>query len=95
VPALLPWLPPHSFALKGALAGFLLACAIGLLSHSGGLVFLQTLLLSALSASLALNFTGSTTFTSPSGVNREISLFARPIAVFFLVGLVLLIVGGR
>lgn len=96
VPALLPWLPPRSFALKGALAGFLWACAVGLLWNSGGLVFLgQALLLSALSAFLALNFTGSTTFTSPSGVNREISLFARPMAVSFLVGLVLLIVGGR
>jgi hypothetical protein len=96
VPALLPWLPPRSFAIKGALAGFLWACAVSLLWNSGGLVFLgQVLLLSALSAFLALNFTGSTTFTSPSGVNREISLFARPMAVSFLVGLVLLIMGGR
>jgi hypothetical protein len=55
----------------------------------------QALALPALSAFLALNFTGSTTFTSPSGVNREIALFARPMAACFLAGIVLLVIGAR
>jgi len=95
VPALLPWLPPRSFALKGWLAGLLWAAAAAGLWHAKPLVWLgQVLALPALSAFLALNFTGSTTFTSPSGVNREISLFARPMAVSFLAGLALLVAGG-
>jgi len=94
-PALLPWLPPRSFALKGWLVGLLWTGAAGLLWHYRPLVFLgQALVLPAISAFLALNFTGSTTFTSPSGVNREIALFARPMAVSFLAGTVLLILGG-
>ncbi|MCX5793881.1 MAG: mercury methylation corrinoid protein HgcA [Elusimicrobia bacterium] len=94
VPALLPWLPPRSFALKGWTLGLLWAGAAAWFWPANPLVLLgEILALPALSAFLALNFTGSTTFTSPSGVNREISLFARPMAVSFLAGLVLLIAG--
>ena len=93
VPALLPWLPFRSFALKGWLAGVLWASGISALqgaslAHLAG----NLLLLPALSAYMALNFTGSTTFTSQSGVNKEIRLFARPMAISGVLG-VLLIVG--
>ncbi len=94
VPALLPWLPYRSFALKGWLAGILWALGISALqgaspAHLAG----NLLLLPALSAYMALNFTGSTTFTSQSGVNKEIRLFARPMAISGVLG-VLLIVGS-
>ncbi|HYK89022.1 MAG TPA: mercury methylation corrinoid protein HgcA [Acidobacteriota bacterium] len=93
VPALLPWLPFRSFALKGWLAGVFWASGISALqgaspAHLAG----NLLLLPALSAYMALNFTGSTTFTSQSGVNKEIRLFARPMAISGVLG-VLLIVG--
>ncbi len=93
VPALLPWLPFRSFALKGWLAGVLWASGFSALRGTSPAHFAgNLLLLPALSAYMALNFTGSTTFTSQSGVNKEIRLFARPMAISGVLG-VLLIVG--
>lgn len=48
------------------------------------------LLFPAISAFLALNLTGSSTFTSQTGVNKEIRWFARPIAAFAILGLLFL-----
>lgn len=93
VPALLPWLPFRSFALKGWLAGVVWAVGISVLQGaSPSRLAGNLLILPALSAYMALNFTGSTTFTSQSGVNKEIRLFARPMAISGVLG-VLLIVG--
>ncbi len=93
VPALLPWIPFRSFALKGWLAGILWAAGISALQAAGpARVAGNLLLFPALSAYMALNFTGSTTFTSQSGVNKEIRLFARPMAISGVLG-ILLIVG--
>ncbi|MBI5623818.1 MAG: acetyl-CoA synthase subunit gamma [Elusimicrobia bacterium] len=95
VPGLLPWVPFRSFALKGwlvglAWAGFVCWAKPAGLRMAGG----QLLLLPAVSAFLALNFTGASTFTSQNGVNREIGLFARPMAASALAGAVLLILHG-
>jgi hypothetical protein len=91
VPVLLPWIPPRSFALKGFGMGLLWTVAIGLYQGWGMIPFLgNLLLLPAVSAFLALNFTGSSTFTSQTGVNREISLFARPMAALGICGILLL-----
>jgi hypothetical protein len=78
VPLLLPWIPGRSFAFKGWLAGVLWVlafqafCAWGLRRdfHWGSL-FSSLLLLPAISAYVAMNFTGSSTFTSLSGVVKE------------------------
>jgi len=51
------------------------------------------LLLPVLSAGFALTFTGSTTFTSQTGVNREISLYARPMAISGLLGVAGMVLG--
>jgi hypothetical protein len=73
-PALLPWIPGRSFALKGALIGVLSAAGIVALFRSD-LQLLGALALvlwtTAVSSYLAMNFTGSTPFTSPSGVEKE------------------------
>jgi len=74
-PLALPWLPTRSFAVKGALVGVL--CSLLFLAVTGwrGLAAAATLLLvSAVSSFLALNFTGSTPYTSRSGVKREMRL---------------------
>ena len=76
VPALLPYIPGRAFAWKGWLLG--LGCTAGILGVTGkfkkGNRLLSAgslLLFPALSSYLAMNFTGSSTYTSPSGVNRE------------------------
>ncbi len=74
-PLLLPWLPTRVFAIKGAVLGLSLG-AFGLWLASPNWSPTRSaawLLLVAAGASyLLLNFTGSTTFTSPSGVRREV-----------------------
>jgi len=71
-PVLLPWLPGRAFAPKGALLG----AASGLLAGLGfGTGYVETAALilasASLSSYLAMNFTGCTPFTSPSGVEKE------------------------
>ncbi len=78
-PLLLPWLPGRAFSLKGALAG--IACApvflffrdaMWSLHPAGALeIFAWLLLIPAVSAYLAMNFTGCSTYTSLSGVKAE------------------------
>jgi hypothetical protein len=73
-PALLPWIPARPFALKGAITGIVCGIGIVLIFHStlnfwGGLALL--LCSTAISSFLAMNFTGSTPYTSPSGVEKE------------------------
>jgi hypothetical protein len=73
-PVLLPWIPGKSFAVKGAIIGALIGVGVAMVFQSG-LSFLGTLALllctSAVGSFLAMNFTGSTPFTSPSGVEKE------------------------
>jgi hypothetical protein len=74
VPLLLPWVPGRAFSLKGALMGALVVGAtIGLVPGAqSALGKVQLFLLGTTLASfLAMQFTGSTTFTSPSGVEWE------------------------
>jgi acetyl-CoA decarbonylase/synthase complex subunit gamma len=74
-PALLPWLPGRAFAVKGAALG---AAVLGGLAAVGaplGTGWLQAVAwgvsVPALSSFVVMNFTGSSTFTSQSGVLRE------------------------
>ncbi len=93
VPALLPWLPGRSFALKGVMAGLLAALIIGVLmwyDFGWTLGKLETLgwllLIPAVASFIGMNFTGSSTYTSLSGVRKEMRA-AVPIQVAgFLVG---------
>ncbi len=95
-PLLLPWLPGRAFAAKGALLGVLMALALlalGWIPVGGASATLEAsawfLLIPAVSAFVAMNFTGATTFTSQSGVKREMR-FAIPAQIAAAVlGLVL------
>ena len=73
-PILLPWIPGRAFALKGALVGIIAGLAVVLI-FSKSLIWLEAmamLLISmGISSYLTMNFTGSTPFTSPSGVEKE------------------------
>ena len=73
-PVLLPWLPGRAFSVKGGLAGGVLAvCGVlwqrGALEAPAALALL--LAMTAVSSFVAMNFTGATPFTSPSGVEKE------------------------
>lgn len=85
---LLPWIPFRSFALKGWLLGLVYAAG---LNSSGFAVdpLANYLMLPPVSAFLALNFTGSTTYTSLSGVQKEIR-YSTPAVVIFLLGGIIL-----
>jgi CO dehydrogenase/acetyl-CoA synthase delta subunit len=75
VPLLLPWLPGRMFYVKGLVAGLPLAA----LAAWGGFPVIQLVEATALiffclatSSYTAMKFTGSTPFTSPSGVKIEV-----------------------
>ena len=72
-PLLLPWLPWRAFSAKGALVGGGLALLLLMAVSGSGLLNQLSLILflAAVSSYCAMNFTGSTTFTSSSGVEKE------------------------
>ena len=84
VPLLLPWIPFRAFTAKGWLVG---ALVNGALLHGAGLargmdpyrLVACWIFFPAAAGALALSFTGATTFTSPSGVRREVT---RAIPIF-------------
>ncbi|WP_420841730.1 mercury methylation corrinoid protein HgcA [Desulfolutivibrio sulfoxidireducens] len=95
VPALLPWIPGRAFAAKGALvgsvagAGLALAAEVlspGLVGPAGGASL--ALVSAGLGSWLAMGFTGSTPFASPSGVEREMRR-AMPLQALGLVAAIL------
>ncbi|MDD2850802.1 MAG: mercury methylation corrinoid protein HgcA [Desulfuromonadaceae bacterium] len=97
VPLLLPWIPGRSFAVKGALAGvgwctLLYYCAHGS-SWSLPTTAASFLALPALCAFHALNFTGCTTFTSRSGVKKEMRVGIPIMGSAVIIGIMLLIMG--
>jgi len=86
-PALLPWLPGRPFSLKGTWVGLVLASAVAWYGFSRpgtfeGLPSLVAwlLLLPAITSFIAMNFTGSSTYTSLSGVRKEMKT-AVPIQI--------------
>lgn len=89
-PALLPWLPFRAFTLKGLILGFAWTLLYFWMFPAPALeTTAGFLLLPAFSAFLAMNFTGSTTFTSPTGALREVRIGTPIIAVVALAGIVL------
>jgi hypothetical protein len=100
-PILLPWLPSLEFSTKGFFLGLLVAAPFALaaflgsagsawwLRLAGALAYL--LAMPPVTAFLALNFTGSTTYTSRTGVRREIFRYVPVMAGLFGAGLVLIV----
>ena len=71
-PLLLPWLPGRAFAMKGAFTGAAAALLIPFFIFATGLeLSAWTLITISLSSYLTMNFTGSSTYTSLSGVKKE------------------------
>lgn len=101
IPVLLPWIPFRSFALKGWTLGLLWSVFVVMIhgwpfSDSiellRGLAYL--LILPSVSAYFALNFTGSSTYTSYSGVLKEMKMALPVIIITIGIGTVLLLINS-
>ncbi|HPR38557.1 MAG TPA: mercury methylation corrinoid protein HgcA [Spirochaetota bacterium] len=96
-PLLLPFIPFRSFAIKGGISG---AAALLVTEYSTGLfssisIYFYSavlILFTLISSYIALQFTGATTYTSLSGVKREIK-YSLPvyIAGFFVSSILFII----
>jgi hypothetical protein len=98
-PALLPWLPGRALAAKGAWTGAALFVALAAWNWKTGGLFdgcsaaaAWALLMLATASFVAMNFTGATTYTSLSGVRREMRAAVPLQAAAAVIGIVLLIV---
>ncbi len=95
-PTLLPWLPGRAFSTKGCVMGLIVAAIFitfrfDVLSPGGNRVEMVAwvFLIPAFAAFLAMNFTGSSTYTSLSGVKKEMR-WAVPFQIGAgLIGLIL------
>lgn len=95
-PVLLPWLPGRAFTVKGAVLGALIV--VGAIAV-GGLPLQATpqrvdaaawlLMLPAISGFVAMNYTGASTYTSLSGVKREMHYAIPAVVIAAAAGLAL------
>ena len=103
-PICLPWLPTADFSSKGFVLGGIVALTVAVGAYRSGTgpagwdrtgsALGYLLSMPAVTAYLALNFTGSTTITSQSGVKREMYRYIRIMAVMAALGAVLILVSG-
>jgi hypothetical protein len=96
-PILLPWIPGRAFAFKGWLAGAIgtgaLLWAFGWLASPWLLLGIGYLLvMPAVSAFLAMNYTGNSTYTSPTGVLKEMRIALPLIISSAAVGMILILI---
>ncbi len=98
-PVLLPFIPTRAFALKGWLMG--LCWTVGFIWFkewfTTGYRFLAIgylLVMPSLSSFLAMNFTGSSTYTSFSGVIKEMKVAVPLIVLSSVAGIVLVLVAA-
>ena len=94
-PALLPWLPFRHFGGKGLVSGLVIYAGLILLTGPGlapMAIIAWGLISGAVSSFLAMNFTGASTYTSLSGVRKEMRVFVPIQIVMAGIGLVLLLI---
>jgi acetyl-CoA decarbonylase/synthase complex subunit gamma len=94
-PLLLPWLPGRSFSFKGFSVGLVVAAVLYSLKLTGGR--LETIawifLIPVVSSFLTMNFTGASTYTSLSGVKKEMRIAVPLQVVAVVLGMGMWIVG--
>ena len=101
-PILLPWLPTHNFSTKGFILGVIvtLPFVLSIWMRNPQIAWWlkvawcveELLVFPSITAYVALNFTGSTTFTSRSGVRNEIFAYIPAMAWMFGIGCVMMFV---
>jgi len=94
-PLLLPWLPGRSFSFKGFSVGLIVAAVLYSLKLTGGR--LETIawifLIPVVSSFFTMNFTGASTYTSLSGVKKEMRIAVPLQVVAGVLGMGMWIVG--
>jgi hypothetical protein len=96
-PILLPYIPVKDFSMKGLILGLIVALPFAYVMFTGtgpewlnGVAALGYLLaMPPVTAYLALNFTGASTFTSRTGVRKEIYKYIPPMAAMFVIGVLI------
>ncbi len=101
-PILLPYLPTKDFSSKGFILGGFIALPFAFVAYQYGtdttiwMRIIRTLapmlVMPPITAFISLNFTGSTPFTSVTGVRREIFTYGPIMAWMFASGIILLII---
>jgi hypothetical protein len=95
-PMFLPYIPARQFSIKGFYTGALIFLILLLMNFAGRNIFeilSWFLIITAISSFLAMNFTGSSTYTSLSGVKKEMKI-SMPFQIgFALIGIILQIAG--
>jgi hypothetical protein len=95
-PIALPYIPARLFSLKGFYTGtlvFLILMLLNLTGHNIFEIISWFLVITAISSYLAMNFTGSSTYTSLSGVKKEMKISVPVQIGFAATGLILQIIG--
>ncbi|EGW36302.1 mercury methylation corrinoid protein HgcA [Desulfosporosinus sp. OT] len=103
-PVLLPLIPGRAFAWKGWMLGFIWAIIVNVLNgwnewtavpqYSILKALGYILILPSVAAFLAMNFTGASTFTSFSGVLKEMRKAVPAIIISLVLGIILLLVNS-
>lgn len=92
-PLFLPFIPFRAFALKGAFWGLVSVLILNSFFH---VTLLETVAMGFINVSIAsfmmMNFTGSSTYTSVSGVNKEMKWAVPSQITFAATGLILFII---
>lgn len=98
VPVLLPWIPGKAFAWKGWLIGILWALCVNAFNGWPALpeygivrALGYMLALPSISAFYAMNFTGSSTYTSLSGVLKEMKIALPAIIISLSLGVIFIL----
>jgi hypothetical protein len=89
-PLLLPWIPGRSFAFKGTFLGLLVTAILWNLARTGNWAntLAWLLLVLPICSYLVMNFTGSSTYTSLSGVKKEMRVAVPLQIISAFVGIV-------
>jgi hypothetical protein len=94
-PVLLPYIPARRFSIKGLISGVVISIILFLIRMKGDNfpeMISWLFIISSVSSFLAMNFTGSSTFTSLSGVKKEMKV-AIPLQITLCtIGIILLVI---
>jgi len=97
VPILLPWIPGRAFSFKGLWVGLALWVVLGTAGLMGSNNFIELgwgLILTAIVSFMALNFTGTSTYTSMSGVKKEMKIAIPLQLIAVIAGTICIVLGG-